>query len=121
MLSGEIKTLSDLPENDPRRHYPRFQPDTFPINVQLVDKVRNLADKKNCTPAQLAINWLRCLSQRPGMPTIIPLPGSTKEERVRENAVVVNLTDEEMDAIDAILAEFEVAGGRYPSGWPTDG
>lgn len=121
MLTGAIKTLADLPENDARRYYPRFQPDTFPINIQLVDEVRQLAERKGCTPAQLAINWLRCLSKRPGMPTIVPLPGSSKEERVRENAVVVDLTDEEMNAIDGILAKFEVAGGRYPDGWPTDG
>jgi len=121
MLSGQITTLSDIPEDDLRRHYPRFQPDTFPINIQLVGEVRKLADKKGCTPAQLAINWLRCLSNKPGMPTIIPLPGSTKEERVRENAAVVNLTGEEMDAIGEILAKFGVVGGRYPAGWPTDG
>jgi pyridoxine 4-dehydrogenase len=121
MLSGQITTLSDIPENDLRRHYPRFQPDTFPINIQLVDEVRKLAENKGCTSAQLAINWLRCLSKRPGMPTIIPLPGSSKEERVRENAVVVDLTDEEMSAIDGILAKFEIAGGRFPPGWPTNG
>ena len=121
MLSGQITKLDDLDVNDPRRHYPRFQPDTFPINIQLVDEVRKLADTKGCTPAQLAINWLRCLSSRPGMPTIIPLPGSSNEKRVRENAVVVDLTEGEMKAIDGILAKFEVVGGRYPAGWPTDG
>jgi pyridoxine 4-dehydrogenase len=121
MLTGQIKTLDDLAAEDPRRHYPRFSPEAFPINIQLVEKVQKLAEKKGCTPAQLAINWLRCLSKKPGMPTIIPLPGSSKEARVRENTLVVDLTDEEMGAIDELLAGFEVAGGRYPAGFPTDG
>ncbi|KAJ7075152.1 NADP-dependent oxidoreductase domain-containing protein [Mycena belliarum] len=121
MLSGTIKTLDDIPANDVRRYMPRFQPDTFSINIQLVDAVRRLAEKKGCTPAQLAINWTRCLSRRPGMPQIIPLPGSSNEERVRENNVLVDLTDEEMDEIDAVLEGFTVVGGRYPEGFPIDG
>jgi pyridoxine 4-dehydrogenase len=52
------------------------------------------------------------------MPTIIPIPGSTKASRVEENAVEVELTDAEMDAIDDILAKFEVKGDRYPEHVP---
>jgi pyridoxine 4-dehydrogenase len=82
--------------------------------------VNELAQAKGCTAAQLAIGWTRTLSTRPGMPTIVPIPGSTRAERVAENAVEVELTEEEMQAIDGILATFEVKGGRYPSQYPTN-
>ncbi|RDW61127.1 aldo/keto reductase family protein [Aspergillus mulundensis] len=119
LLTGQIKTLDDIPQDSMLRHYPRFQPDTFGINIQLVHKVEELAAKKGCTPAQFAINWVRSLSRKPGMPTIIPIPGATTVERVEENSKVVELTDAEMDEIDAILARFETAGERYPAGIPT--
>ncbi|KAL4994504.1 NADP-dependent oxidoreductase domain-containing protein [Aspergillus recurvatus] len=118
LLTGQIKTLDDIPEGSMLRRYPRFQPDTFDINVQLVHKVEELAAKKGCTPAQFAINWVRCLSRRPGMPTIIPIPGATTVARVEENSKVVELSDIEMEEIDAILAKFEPAGGRYPKEVP---
>lgn len=72
-----------------------------------------MANKKKCTPAQLAIGWLLALSKRPDMPTIIPLPGATTAERVKENAGAVELDDQEMKEIDGILASFEVKGDRY--------
>ncbi|OAA56562.1 aldo/keto reductase [Niveomyces insectorum RCEF 264] len=119
MLTGQFKSIDDLPKGDFRRTHPRFQPENFPVNLKLVAEVQKLAAAKGCTPAQLAINWVRCLSRRPGMPkTIIPIPGATTAERVRENAKVIDLTDAEMDAIDALLATIEVKGGRYPDGAP---
>jgi len=120
MLTGEIKTPADLPADDMRRKYPRFQPEAFEVNLQLVRQVQELAAKKGCTPAQLAINWCRALSRRPGMPTIIPIPGATTAARVNENAKAIDLTDDEMAEIDATLAKFEVAGGRYPTGAPVN-
>jgi pyridoxine 4-dehydrogenase len=120
MLSGQIKTLDDLPQNDMRRMWPRFQPENFDNNIQLVNEVQKLAEKKGCTTAQLAINWVRSLSTKPGMPQIIPLPGSSNETRARENAFVTDLTVEELEAIDRILAKFTVAGGRYPDGFPLE-
>ncbi|KAL4991866.1 NADP-dependent oxidoreductase domain-containing protein [Aspergillus falconensis] len=119
LLTGQIKTLDDIPEDSALRRYPRFQPDTFEINVQLAHKVEELAAKKGCTPAQFAINWVRCLSRRPGMPTIIPIPGATTVARVEENSKLVELSDSEMEEIDAILAKFEPVGERYPEGVPT--
>lgn len=103
-----------------RTHFPRFQAESLEKNLRLSEQVQTLAKKKGCTPAQLAINWVRCLSRRPGMPVIIPIPGSTTVERVSENAVVVDLTDEEMREIDETLAKFEIVGGRYPAGAPID-
>ncbi|KAK4156916.1 NADP-dependent oxidoreductase domain-containing protein [Chaetomidium leptoderma] len=112
ILGGSLKSQSDL--SPALRIFPRFSPENFSNNLNLFTHVNALAQKKGCTPAQLALAWTRCLSRRPGMPTIIPIPGSTKASRVQENAVEVELTDAEMDEIDGILARFEVKGERYP-------
>ncbi len=113
ILTGEIKSHDDIPEGDFRKFLPRFQPENFAENLKLVDEVKKLAKKKNCTNAQLAIGWVRTISKRPGMPEIIPIPGATTVERVKENSVEVLLDDEEMKEIDEILAKFEVKGTRY--------
>ena len=97
-----------------RKNFPRFQPDNFETNMKLVREVEKMAEKKNCTTGQLALGWLRTLSNKKGMPIIIPIPGATTVERVKENAVEVELTEEEMRGIDTILADFEVVGDRYP-------
>ncbi|KAH7359207.1 pyridoxal reductase [Plectosphaerella cucumerina] len=120
LATGQIKSLKDIPEGDFRHHMPRFQPGAFEINLQLAEQVKTLAEKKGCTPAQLALGWVTSLQRRPGMPVIIPIPGATTKERVEENSVVVELTDEEMAEIDATLAKFEVVGERYPAGAPTN-
>ncbi|KAI6757037.1 hypothetical protein HG530_011635 [Fusarium avenaceum] len=120
LLTGQIKSIDDLPESDIRRHMPRFQPGNFEINLQLVKQVEEMATKRSCTPAQLALGWVTSLQRRPGMPTIIPIPGGTTAAKVYENAKQIDLTDEEMDALDVTLAKFVVAGGRYPDGAPVD-
>jgi len=102
------------------RHFPRFQPGNFEENIQLVTHVQELAKKKGCTPAQLAINWVKTLAKRPGMPVIIPIPGATTAARVVENAVEVDISDAEMDEIDALLQKIEVKGERYPGHVPTN-
>ena len=73
-----------------------------------------MARSKGCTPAQLAINWTLALARRPGMPEIIPIPGSTTVARVEENSKLIEVTDEEMSQIDEILAKFTPVGARYP-------
>lgn len=115
MLTGEFKKFEDLPDDSLllQFNFPRFQKDNFEMNVQLVEKVEEIAKKKGCTPAQLAINWTRALSRRPRMPTIIPIPGATTVARVQENSKLIDITDEEMAQIDAILAKFTPAGERY--------
>ncbi|KAH6995396.1 pyridoxal reductase [Ilyonectria destructans] len=120
ILTGQIRTIDDFPEGDFRRFMPRFQPGNFEINLQLADQVKAIAEKRGCTPAQLALGWLTSLQRRPGMPTIIPIPGATTAQRVEENAVVIDLTDGEMKEIDATLAKFQVIGERYPEGVPTN-
>jgi pyridoxine 4-dehydrogenase len=119
MLSGKIRKVEDISQ-DMLKHFPRFQPDNLATNLKLVEKVEEIAKKKGCTPAQLAINWTIALSRRPGMPKIIPIPGATTVERVEENSKVVDITDEEMKEIDDILAKFEPAGARYPDHIPTN-
>lgn len=116
MLTGRFKKWEDIPKDSLllQFNFPRFQPENFEINLELAEKVEKIAEKKGCTPAQLAINWTRALSRRPGMPTIIPIPGSTTVARVEENSKVIEITDGEMAEIDAILSKFTPAGARYP-------
>ncbi|KAF9770059.1 hypothetical protein IL306_012439 [Fusarium sp. DS 682] len=114
-LGGQIKSVKDLPENDMRaKMHPRWQGDNFRKNLRLVEDVEALAKKKGCTVSQIAINWLLSLSRRPGMPKIVPIPGSTKPDRIRENATVIDLSDEDLADIDRLLASFTPAGERYP-------
>ncbi|KAE8167221.1 NADP-dependent oxidoreductase domain-containing protein [Aspergillus tamarii] len=116
MLTGQFKKFDDVPQGSLvlSFNFPRFRRENFEKNVQLVEKVEEIAKKKGCTPAQLAINWTRALSRRPGMPTIIPIPGATTAERVEENSKLIDITDAEMAEIDDILTNFTPAGGRYP-------
>ncbi|KAK4128834.1 Aldo/keto reductase [Parathielavia appendiculata] len=114
ILTGQIKSFDDLPEGDFRRHLPRFQPDVFEGNFRMVKEVEKLAAKKGCTPGQVAIGWLLALSRRPGMPRIIPIPGASKPERVRENSVEIELSDEDMVELERIVKEFSPVGTRYP-------
>lgn len=113
VLTGQIKSYNDIPEGDIRRQLPRFQPENFPINLKLVRELEKIAAEKQCTPAQLALSWVRSISFRPGMPTVIPIPGATDPEKVRENAVEVELTKSDLEEIERILGEFEVKGERY--------
>lgn len=120
MLTGQIKSLDDIPQTDVRRKLPRFQPENFEANIKLVKELEKIAGKKQCTPAQLALAWLRSLSNKKGMPKIIPIPGATTAERVKENAVEVQLNEVEIKDIDTILASCTVVGDRYhPDGMKT--
>ncbi|KAI1444201.1 Aldo/keto reductase [Annulohypoxylon stygium] len=118
ILTGQIKKHADIPEDSMLRLFPRFSPENFDFNLQLVRQVEELAEKKGVTPGQLAINWTRMVAKRPGMPTIVPIPGATTAVRVEENSKLVDLTDEEMAQIDIILAKFTPAGQRYPDFFP---
>ncbi|CAZ80585.1 unnamed protein product [Tuber melanosporum] len=112
-LTGEIKSPDDLPKNDFRRHFSRFQPENFKVNIELVNKVGGLAKKKGCTPAQLAMEWVRYQSGRDGMPDLLPIPGATAAERVEENCQEVGLTEEEYMELEGIVGSTQVLGGRY--------
>ncbi|KAI1460479.1 putative aldo/keto reductase [Annulohypoxylon moriforme] len=119
-LSGTIKSIDDVQPH--LRSYPWFQQPNFDINLELASQVATLAKQKGVTPAQLAIAWTKRLSTwRKGAPkTIIPIPGATTVARVNENAVIVEIADEEMKLLDVTLAKFPSAGSRYPDHVPTD-
>jgi aryl-alcohol dehydrogenase-like predicted oxidoreductase len=110
-LTGRFRSIDDLAPDDWRRNNPRFQGANFQKNLDLVERVEALARKKGCTPAQLAIAWLLARGT-----DIVPIPGSTRPERVEENAaaVVIKLSADEVAALDAV--GVTVAGERYPEG-----
>ena len=112
-LTGQIRKLEDIPENDLRRHLERFYPENFDKNLKLVDELEKIAEKKGCKPGQVGIAWVKAQSKKPGMPTIIPIPGATTEERVRENMVDVTLSESDLKEIDELIASVTVHGGRY--------
>lgn len=113
-LGGQIKSLDDIPANDMKRIMPRFQPENFSKNIDLVHKIETLAKKKGCTSGQVAINWILAVSKRPGMPTIIPIPGSSNPDRIRENSKIFDLSADDLAEIDQILESFTPSGERYP-------
>lgn len=118
MLTGRFKDVSEVQGFGFISKFPRFEKAAFDHNLQLVNQVEALAKEKGCTPAQLAIGWVHSQSNRPGRPTIIPIPGATTAARVEENSKLIKLTEEEAKKIDTIVESFEVAGGRYPTGVP---
>jgi aryl-alcohol dehydrogenase-like predicted oxidoreductase len=108
-LTGRFRSIDDLAPDDWRRSNPRFQGENFQKNLDLVARVEALAGSKGCTPAQLAIAWL--LSRGAD---IVPIPGSTRPERVEENAAAaqIELSPDEIAQLDAVGQT--VAGERYP-------
>ena len=110
-LTGRFKSVDDLAPDDWRRSNPRFQGENFQKNLELVKKVEELARRKGCTPAQLALAWLLARGA-----DVIPIPGSTRPERIEENAAAVHvtLTPEELRSLDTIAPT--VAGERYTEG-----
>ncbi|KAI8946307.1 NADP-dependent oxidoreductase domain-containing protein [Xylaria longipes] len=110
-LTGKAKKPEDLYALF--RQMPRLQGENFNANLKLVEKVKEWAAKKGCTPAQFSINWLVALSKRPGMPKIIPIPGAASLERIKENIHEVELTDADMDEVDVFLEEFNPHGDRF--------
>ncbi|BCW69880.1 aldo/keto reductase [Arthrobacter sp. NicSoilB8] len=110
-LTGQFRSPDDFPEDDFRRHSPRFQGENFTRNLQLVDRVKELADAKGCTPGQLALAWLLAQGEH-----IVPIPGTKKVNRLRENlgAVDVELSAEDLTRLDELAPAGVAAGARYP-------
>jgi aryl-alcohol dehydrogenase-like predicted oxidoreductase len=110
-LTGRFRSPEDMAPDDWRRTNPRFKEENFQKNLELVARVEAVAAKKGCTPAQLAIAWLLARGE-----DIIPIPGSTRPERVEENAAAtsITLTPDQIRALDAVGAD--VAGTRYLEG-----
>ncbi len=112
-LTGAITSPEDLPEDDWRRSNPRFQGQNFQRNLELVGHVRELAREKGVTAAQLALAWVLAQGD-----DLVPIPGTTRPERVEENlgALDVTLTGEELGRLDEIAPIGAAAGMRYPEG-----
>jgi len=109
-LTGQIKSLDDLGENDFRRLSPRFQGENFVKNLELADKIKEIADKKGVTPSQLCLGWL--LAQGP---EVFVIPGTRKEKYLLDNVAggSIKLTPEEVAEVRHITDSFNVAGERY--------
>ena len=110
-LTGRFKAMADLPAEDVRHTYPRFQAGNFENNMSLVRKIEEIAAEKTCTPAQLALAWLLAKGD-----DIVPIPGSKRRSRVEENvgAAVVTLTAQDVATLDEIAPPGVAAGERYP-------
>ena len=110
-LSGEITRFEDLASDDYRRFSPRFQGDNFAKNLALVERIKQMAKSKGCTPSQLALAWVSAQGD-----AIVPIPGTKRRKYLEENlgALNVQLTREDLAAIDAIAPKGAAAGPRYP-------
>jgi aryl-alcohol dehydrogenase-like predicted oxidoreductase len=110
-LTGRIKSPEDFDADDYRRFQPRFQGENFQKNLQLVESVRHIAERKGCTASQLAIAWVMGKGEN-----IVPIPGTRNQARLEENlgARDVRLTPTELAEIDRVFAPGKTSGTRYP-------
>ena len=110
-LTGTITANTQFDPEDNRGSFPRFSPEARRANRALVDLMAAFASKKNATSAQIALAWL--LAQKPW---IVPIPGTTKLERLEENigSVAIELSADDLRELDAVTAKITVQGARYP-------
>ena len=111
-LTGTITENTQFDPEDNRGSFPRFSPEARKANRALVDLIAAFAAKKHATSAQIALGWL--FAQKPW---IVPIPGTTKLERLEENigAVAVELVPDDLRELDAATAKIPVQGDRYPA------
>jgi aryl-alcohol dehydrogenase-like predicted oxidoreductase len=109
-LSGRITSPDDFGEDDFRRGHPRFVGENFNRNLELVERVRELAAAKGVTPSQLAIAWVLAQGD-----DVVPIPGTKRREFLEENvgAIAVELTPEDLAAVEEVTPRGSVAGPRY--------
>jgi aryl-alcohol dehydrogenase-like predicted oxidoreductase len=110
-LTGAISKDTQFDKSDFRNIVPRFSPENRDANQAIVDLISKFARQKNATPAQIALAWL--LAKKPW---IVPIPGTTKLQRLEENlgAVNVQLTPDDLRQLDEATSQVEVQGARYP-------
>ncbi len=110
-LTGTIDEKTTFVSSDFRNIVPRFTPDARKANLALVDVLRTIAQRKQATPAQIALAWL--LAQKPW---IVPIPGTTKLARLDENngAAEIRLTADDLRAIESAASRITIQGARYP-------
>lgn len=111
-LTGQFKSPDDLPEDDYRRHSPRFQGEAFQRNLDLVRAIEEMAQAKGCTPAQLALAWVLAQGD-----DIVPIPGTKRRTYLDDNlgALDVTLSEADLRRIDEVLPPGAASGERYPS------
>lgn len=111
-LTGRFRTPDDFAEGDYRRSAPRFQGENFDRNLQLVDRVKEMATEKGCTVGQLALAWLLAQGE-----DIVPIPGTKKRSRLEENlgAIDVTLSADDLSRLDELAPAGVAAGDRYAS------
>jgi aryl-alcohol dehydrogenase-like predicted oxidoreductase len=111
-LTGQIDENTAFAKDDFRNIVPRFAPEACKANQALVDLLGQIAAAKQATPAQIALAWL--LAQKPW---IVPIPGTTKVQRLKENigAAAIELTADDLRQIEEALAHIQVQGDRYPA------
>jgi aryl-alcohol dehydrogenase-like predicted oxidoreductase len=109
-LSGRYKNPEDLPEDDFRRHHPRFQGENFKRNLELVERVEQIAQEKQVTAGQLALAWVLSRGE-----DIVPIPGTKRRSYLGENiaAADVELSTEDLDRLDEAMPVGATAGDRY--------
>jgi len=109
-LTGRFRTLDDLPPDDYRRNSPRFQGENFQRNLDLVDRVGEIARRKQCTPSQLALAWVLAQGE-----DVVPIPGTKQRRYLEENvrALEVELTHADLEEIDEVAPKGVAAGARY--------
>jgi len=109
-LTGRFRTFEDLPEDDYRRNSPRFQGENFQKNLDLVERVEEIARRKQCTPAQLALAWLLAQGK-----DIVPIPGTKQRRYLEENlgALDVQLTSADLEEIEEVAPKGAAVGDRY--------
>jgi aryl-alcohol dehydrogenase-like predicted oxidoreductase len=115
-LSGQIRSLDDLADDDFRRHNPRFQGENFARNLELVDRVREIAEDKGVTASQLALAWVMAQSGRNGNPAVVSIPGTKRVRYLEENAAAadIELSDADLRRLDEAAPVGATAGDRYP-------
>jgi aryl-alcohol dehydrogenase-like predicted oxidoreductase len=109
-LTGRIQSPEDFEEGDFRSNSPRFQGENFQKNLELVERVREIASEKNVTPGQLALAWLLHQGE-----DIVPIPGTKRREYLEENAAAsgIGLTGEDLSRIEEVAPAGAAAGERY--------
>jgi aryl-alcohol dehydrogenase-like predicted oxidoreductase len=110
-LTGAINENTTFASSDFRSTLPRFTPEALKVNQALIDLLGSIGKQKNATPAQIALTWL--LARKPW---IVPIPGTTKLDRLEENigAATVELTPDDLRDIDSAASKIKVEGARYP-------
>ena len=110
-LSGSIRSLDDLEENDFRRHSPRLQGENFERNLELVDRISEIAEEKGVTLGQLALAWVLHRGE-----DIVPIPGTKRRSYLEENVAAseLELSPDELERIDEAAPSGAASGDRYP-------